>query len=131
MVFVIYRPTMTASGIKRPSLNTDPYAPIDLETLHNTLPGQVVIITGAGGGLGRGESLAFANAGARLALVDITNAAESLQATAEECRKLTSQVKTYFCNVTDAEESAKTISQIQKDLGPVDVLLNNAGGKCH
>ncbi len=120
--------TMIAGDIQRPSLNTEPYDAISPETLRNALPGQVVIITGAGGGLGRGESVAFANAGAKLALIDIPKAAESLKATAEECQRLTKQVKTYFCNVMDAGESSKTIAKIEKDLGSIDVLVNNAGG---
>lgn len=120
--------TIKSDGIRRPTLNTEPYAAISTDTLRDALKDQVVIITGAGGGLGTGESLAFANAGARLALIDIPRAAKSLQETAEQCEKLTKDVKTYFCNVMDPEESAKTIAQIEKDLGPIDILLNNAGG---
>lgn len=117
-----------STDIRKPSINTKPYAAISPEALKNTLTGRVVVITGAGGGLGRGECQAFAKAGAKLALIDLDRAGSALQVTADQCIEQGAEVKTYFCNVIDAEESRKTWKQIEADLGEVDVLVNNAGG---
>ena len=117
-----------STEIKQPSINTKPYDAISAETLKGSLTGRVVVLTGAGGGLGRGECVAFAKAGAKLALLDLERAASALQASVDECVALGAEVRSYFCNVVDAVESRKTLKQIEADLGEVDVLVNNAGG---
>ncbi|KFZ05136.1 hypothetical protein V501_08656 [Pseudogymnoascus sp. VKM F-4519 (FW-2642)] len=117
-----------SAEIRKPSINTKPYDAISVETLIGSLTGRVVVLTGAGGGLGRGECVAFAKAGAKLALLDIECAASALQDTVNDCVALGAEVKSYFCNVMDAVESRKTLKQIVADLGEVDVLVNNAGG---
>lgn len=117
-----------SAEIRKPSINTKPYDAISVETLKGSLAGRVVVLTGAGGGLGRGECVAFAKAGAKLALLDIERAASALQTTVDDCVALGAEVKSYFCNVMDAVESRKTLKQIVADLGEVDVLVNNAGG---
>lgn len=114
--------------IRKPLINTRPYDAISSERLKGSLTGQVVVLTGAGGGLGRGECVAFAKAGAKLALLDIERAASGLQASVDECVALGAEVRSYFCNVMDAVESRKTLKQIEADLGEVNVLVNNAGG---
>lgn len=114
--------------IRKPTLHTTPYAAISPDALRGTLDGRVVAITGAGGGLGRGESLAFAQAGAKLALIDLEQAVSALHTTMEQCTAFGAQAKAYFCNVMDVEQSRKTWEQIREDLGEIDVLVNNAGG---
>jgi NAD(P)-dependent dehydrogenase (short-subunit alcohol dehydrogenase family) len=116
------------SDVKRPTLHTKPYPAISVEALKGTLDAQVVVLTGAGGVLGRGESLAFAKAGAKLALIDLPRSAASLEAVVNECRALGATANGYHCNVIDPTESKKTLDTIQNDLGPVDILINNAGG---
>ena len=86
------------------------------------------LVAGAGGVLGRGESVAFAKAGATLALLDIPRAEAGLQQTISECEAEGAKAKGYYCNVTDEKASAETLAKIESELGPVDVLLNNAGG---
>lgn len=117
-----------ATDVKRPTLHTKPYPAISAEALKGTLDARVVVITGASGVLGRGESLAFAKAGAKLALVDLSRSAASLDAVAKECRSFGATANGYHCNVIDPAASKKTLDKIQEDLGPVDVLVNNAGG---
>lgn len=114
--------------IRKPTLHTKPYDAISPDALRGTLDGRVVAITGAGGGLGRGESLAFAKAGAKLALIDLEQAASALHTTTDQCAALGAQAKAYFCNVIDAEQSRKTWERIRADLGEIEVLVNNAGG---
>jgi NAD(P)-dependent dehydrogenase (short-subunit alcohol dehydrogenase family) len=118
-----------ANDAKRPTLHTKPYPAIGAEALKGTLDAQVVVITGAGGVLGRGESLAFAKAGAKLALIDLPRTAASLEAVVNECRAFGATTIGYHCNVIDPTESKKTLDDIQAHLGPVDVLVNNAGGQ--
>lgn len=117
-----------ASCVVKPALHTQPYPAISEESLKHCLSEKVTIITGAAGVLGKGETLAFAKAGAKLALVDLPRAAEALAAVLKECRALGATAASYHCNVVDPAESKATLDQIQKDLGPVDVLVNNAGG---
>jgi len=114
--------------VRQPSINSQVYEAIKPENFVGALKGKVVIITGAGGVLGRGESVAFAKAGATLALLDIPRAEAGLQQTISECEAEGAKAKGYYCNVTDEKASAETLAKIESELGPVDVLLNNAGG---
>jgi NAD(P)-dependent dehydrogenase (short-subunit alcohol dehydrogenase family) len=80
--------------------------------------GRVVVITGAGGGLGSALARRFAAAGARLALLD-------LQAPATLAAEVGGLA--VACDVTDAAACEQAMAQVSDTLGPVDVLVNNAG----
>jgi NAD(P)-dependent dehydrogenase (short-subunit alcohol dehydrogenase family) len=87
--------------------------------------GRVVVITGAGGGLGRAFSRRFARAGARLALLDLAgdtveDLARELAAQGVECIALA-------CDVSDQENCSHAIETVIQRLGGIDVLINNAG----
>jgi NAD(P)-dependent dehydrogenase (short-subunit alcohol dehydrogenase family) len=87
--------------------------------------GATVLITGAGGGLGRAMAVAFAAAGARIAALDKDAAAleslcAELAARGTECLALP-------CDVTDAEACARAVSLAADRFGSLDVLVNNAG----
>jgi len=87
--------------------------------------GKTVLVTGAGGGLGRAIALRFAQAGARIAAVDkYVGGIERLQSEVEgvggECVALP-------CDVTDAEACARAVAAVVKRFGTLDVLVNNAG----
>lgn len=86
---------------------------------------KVVAITGGGRGLGRAMADTFARRGARLALLDLNQA--DLDATRAHCEALGATVATYLCNVTNEEQVAQTFDAIGRDLGGIDVLVNNAG----
>ncbi|MGI9648342.1 MAG: SDR family NAD(P)-dependent oxidoreductase [Acidimicrobiia bacterium] len=82
--------------------------------------GRVVAITGAAIGIGAAGARTFAEAGARVYLLDIDD--DRAQAVAEG-------VGTYLhCDVTDASEVAQTFATIGQEAGGLDVLVNNAGG---
>ncbi|WP_354700839.1 putative oxidoreductase EphD [Paraconexibacter sp. AEG42_29] len=89
------------------------------------LKGARVAITGAGSGIGAAAALRFAKAGTEVIAVDIdgTSAEESAVA----CRALGVEAHAYVCDVADATAVHDLADQIERDRGPVDVLVNNAG----
>jgi NAD(P)-dependent dehydrogenase (short-subunit alcohol dehydrogenase family) len=91
---------------------------------HMRLSGRTVVLTGASGIIGRVAARHFANAGAKLALVDRDEVA---------LRKLASELggdcNAFVCNLTDAAAVAQLASDVEDKLGPVDALLNNVSGK--
>lgn len=90
------------------------------------LGGKVVLITGAGGGIGRALAAAFAQQGARLVLVD--RAADALRALADRLGMLV-DVATHFCDLNDDAAVTRLADALRASHGRVDVLLNNAGAE--
>lgn len=88
--------------------------------------GKVVVITGAGGVLCGTMAKAFAQAGAKVAALDLNEAA--VQALAEECRAEGFICNGYKANVLEAEALEAVHQQILADFGPCDILINGAGG---
>lgn len=89
------------------------------------LDGVTVIVSGAGGGLGRAIALRFARGGARLALLD--RDAAGLAECAAEVRALNAGALALTCDVTDSAACADAIRSAAGHFGGVDVLVNNAG----
>lgn len=85
---------------------------------------KVIVITGAAQGLGRTFAIDLANQGARLALVDVnkekTEETQSLCANADACR-------CYQVDVSDEDQVVNLFTDVLKDFGTVDALINNAG----
>lgn len=87
--------------------------------------GQTVLLTGASGGLGVFFTRALAERGLKLALVAHPgNELEELRAAVE---KRGCQAKAYTSDLRDEVQRHQLLTQITKDLGPVDLLINNAG----
>jgi NAD(P)-dependent dehydrogenase (short-subunit alcohol dehydrogenase family) len=91
----------------------------------NLLNGKTVVVTGAGGGLGRCYGLALAKAGAAVAVSDID--LEAAQATASAIIDAEGTAVAVRADVTDAAEFERLLDATEAQLGPVDVLLNLAG----
>ena len=90
------------------------------------LQGRVALITGGGRGIGRAIARAYAAEGAMLGLAARTNA--ELQATAEEIRaEFGGQVTTVVTDVRSQEQVENAVSHTVENLGPIDVMVNNAG----
>jgi NAD(P)-dependent dehydrogenase (short-subunit alcohol dehydrogenase family) len=87
-----------------------------------SLAGQVVAITGGARGIGRATAAALVAQGARVAIGDIE--APLAERTAQE---LGSGTVGLPLDVTDHESFSEFLDQVESQLGPLDVLINNAG----
>jgi NAD(P)-dependent dehydrogenase (short-subunit alcohol dehydrogenase family) len=85
----------------------------------------VALVTGAGQGLGREIGLAFAREGAHVAFHHRTSAAGAAHA-AEEARAMGVQAISVGADLRDDEEVAAMVERVEAELGPLDVLVNNA-----
>lgn len=87
--------------------------------------GEIVLITGAGHGIGRNTAYEFAKHQSKLVLWDINK--QSIEATAEECRKLGAKAYPYVVDCSLKEEIYSAAEKVKKDVGDVSILVNNAG----
>ena len=88
--------------------------------------GKVVVITGAGGVLCGDMARAFAQAGAKVAALDLNE--EAVEKLAEELRAQGYICRGYKANVLEREALEAVHQQVVADLGPCDILVNGAGG---
>jgi NAD(P)-dependent dehydrogenase (short-subunit alcohol dehydrogenase family) len=97
----------------------------------NPLAGKVVVVTGAGGGIGRDFALAFAAAGAKLLVNDIGTSVKGEGRDAGPAQKVADEIGKNAVANTDSVadwESANRIIQAAVDaFGRIDVVVNNAG----
>jgi gluconate 5-dehydrogenase len=91
------------------------------------LDGKRLFITGGSRGLGREMALAIADAGADVVLVGRDDA--SLQRTAEEIRELGRDANTMQADMSNMAECEETCRRAVADFGPIDILINNVGGR--
>ncbi|KAM0801484.1 hypothetical protein BDR22DRAFT_888384 [Usnea florida] len=106
--------------------NHDTYPYISPSKHVGSLRGKVVLITGAGRGIGRASALAFAAAGANVACVSRTHS-ETLSLVQDIAQKGYPRAIAIAANVADADAPGRVLGEIQRELGFVDVLVNNAG----
>lgn len=86
----------------------------------------LVVITGASQGIGEATALAFAREpGARLAL--LATRREALEGVASACTALGAAARAFVCDITSAEQVARTAIAVQAWAGTPRVLVNNAG----
>jgi NAD(P)-dependent dehydrogenase (short-subunit alcohol dehydrogenase family) len=88
------------------------------------LEGRVAVVTGAGRGIGRAVSLALAKVGAKVAAIARTQS--EIEETVALIKK-TGGAQAFAVDVTDTSGVRCTMEKIEAELGPVDVLVNNAG----
>jgi all-trans-retinol dehydrogenase (NAD+) len=90
------------------------------------LPGRVVLVTGAAGGIGRRMALNAAQHGATVVAWDIDGG--RLDVLVKEIDDIApGRGHSYVVDVTDAALVTKTAAQVESEVGPVDVLILNAG----
>lgn len=90
-----------------------------------TIKGKNAIITGAGRGIGRATAIAFAKEGINVGLIGKT--AANLEKVAEELREYDVDVTMATADVSDNESVIAAVEHIKSELGPIDILINNAG----
>ncbi len=84
----------------------------------------VVLVTGAGQGIGRGIALRLAADGHDIALVDINDKTESV---AEEVQQKGRKATTFTADVSDRDQVFAAVDHAHEQLGGFDVMINNAG----
>ncbi|MGH8273199.1 MAG: SDR family NAD(P)-dependent oxidoreductase [Gammaproteobacteria bacterium] len=90
-----------------------------------SLAGKTALVTGASTGLGRRFAEVLAGAGARVALV--ARGRERLEQAAEALREKGHEARAFAADVAQAEQVRTLIADVTAVLGPVDVLVNDAG----
>lgn len=90
------------------------------------LENKKVMITGGSRGIGRAMAIAMAQAGADVAVIYNGNK-EAADKVCEEIRAMGRQAAAFKCDVGNFEEAGKTVQAVSKELGGLDVLVNNAG----
>jgi NAD(P)-dependent dehydrogenase (short-subunit alcohol dehydrogenase family) len=89
------------------------------------LEGTVAIVTGAGSGIGRAVARSLGDAGAAVALA--ARSLDRLENAAEDIRSSGALAMAVQCDVTSESEVVAMFDRVDAELGPVGVLVNNAG----
>lgn len=90
-----------------------------------SLDGKVALVTGACYGIGFAIASAFAEAGATIVFNDIKQ--ESVDKGIEAYKEIGINAHGYVCDVTNEALVYEMVAQIEKEVGVIDVLVNNAG----
>lgn len=89
------------------------------------LDGRSAVVTGGGKGLGRIAALALAEAGARLAVLDLDE--DTAHQTVAEIAEAGGSARAWTCDVADEAQVIATFDSIAEEFGGIDILVNNAG----
>ncbi|XP_012231961.1 short-chain dehydrogenase/reductase family 16C member 6-like isoform X2 [Linepithema humile] len=91
-----------------------------------SVAGEIVLVTGAGHGIGKELAIGYALLGAIVICWDINE--ETNEQTRNEIRKMgKNSVYAYRCDITNREEVSKVAEKVKKEVGDVTILINNAG----
>jgi 2-hydroxycyclohexanecarboxyl-CoA dehydrogenase len=91
----------------------------------NRFEGKTVVVTGGGGGIGGATCRRFAKEGARVAVFDLNP--EAAEKVAAGIRAEGGQAVAIRCDITDRSSVNDAVAVTEAQLGPIDVLVNNAG----
>ena len=98
------------------------------------LKGKVAVVTGAGGGIGRGHSLALASEGAKVVVNDLGGAVDGSGSSSSAADKVVAEIKAAggeavanHDSVTSVEGGENIIKTAVDTFGKLDILVNNAG----
>jgi len=86
---------------------------------------KVVVITGAASGMGRATAFLFADEGAKVAVTDLSR--DRVDAVVDRIRTAGGTAHGIVLDVTDADAIIAAVEEIRAELGPIDVVVNNAG----
>lgn len=90
------------------------------------LTGRVAMVTGSGGGIGRGIALSLAEAGANIVLAEIDP--QRAEQTADLICERDRKVLAVQTDVMDTEQVRAAVARADAEFGRLDILVNNAGG---
>jgi 3-oxoacyl-[acyl-carrier protein] reductase len=90
-----------------------------------SLEGRVALVTGGARGIGKAIALRLAEGGAKVAIVDVTEAGAEA---ARELAQATGRETTFFkADISQEDQAKAAVAAVEQALGPVDILVNNAG----
>src|SRR3989338_4785867 len=91
-----------------------------------SLGGTVALITGGAGFLGKRHAEALLDGGGKVVLIDISK--QTLDSCVKELTKQYGEDKVfgYICDITKEKEVEKTVGNIEEEVGPIGILINNA-----
>ncbi|WP_325469759.1 SDR family oxidoreductase [Luteibacter sp.] len=93
--------------------------------MDSTLPGSLAFITGGGRGVGRLFALRLASEGVTVVL--IARSRTELKSAAREISECGGRVFTFVVDVTNRRAVRRVVERVERTIGPIDVLINNAG----
>ena len=86
------------------------------------IAGKVALVTGGARSLGRADAEALAAEGSRVAIVDLND-----DGAREAAEAISRSARGYACDITDRGQVAEVVARIEREIGPVDICVNNAG----
>ena len=87
--------------------------------------GKVAIVTGGGGGIGSAVCARLAGEGARVAVLDLNS--DAAEATARAIDGSGGKAQAVAADISDHDAVQATVGEVTETLGPIDILINNAG----
>jgi 3-oxoacyl-[acyl-carrier protein] reductase len=99
---------------------------VQLSGLSRSVRGQTVVITGAASGMGRATARLFADEGAKVACVDIDESVGKVADEIDEAHGI-GRAGWWVLDVADAAAIERVVAEVRRELGPIQILVNNAG----
>ncbi|KYN07569.1 Estradiol 17-beta-dehydrogenase 11 [Cyphomyrmex costatus] len=100
------------------------------ELNEKSVNGEIVLITGAGHGIGKELAIQYACLGAKVVCLDINK--QTSEQTAKEIKKIGIDAHAYQCDVAKREDVFAIAKRVKEEVGDVTILVNNAGiMPCH
>jgi 3-oxoacyl-[acyl-carrier protein] reductase len=96
-----------------------------LSKLDRSVAGRVAVVTGAASGMGRATAWLLADEGAKVAALDVDRG--GLSETVDAIVDAGGTALAVVCDMADPEAIEQAVARVRAELGPVDILINNAG----
>ncbi len=96
-----------------------------LSRLDRSVAGRVAVVTGAASGMGRATAWLLADEGAAVAALDVDRS--GLAETVDAITDAGGTALAVVCDLADAGAIEQAVTRVRAELGPVDILINNAG----
>jgi 3-oxoacyl-[acyl-carrier protein] reductase len=89
------------------------------------IAGKVALVTGGARSLGKADATVLAGEGCKVAIVDLN--ADGAEEAARELTAAGGVARGYACDIRDTAQVQDAVSRVERELGPVDICVNNAG----